>query len=216
MRRRDENKLRDSKRRVLVEAAEDLHAITELIRKREPSYKGGATWPFFEAGDGFPSCLKELPVLLANSDRYDRIGIIIDADFDFQARSQSLSKELQRLGVDQDVPPGSITELPTGQRLGVWIFPDNRHPGEVENFLRPALREDGKLWPWAQEAVQTAIEAKAAPTRNRLKSELRTWLAWQQDPGISYGTAVAQGLFDADDPTLDKFVLWFTTLFPTS
>lgn len=214
MRRADENKLSESTRRVLFEATEDLQAVTELLRKRKLRYSPGTSWPYFdiEHGGGFPQCLEALPDLLAHPIRYHRIGIVIDAETGFAERAKALAAKLREFGVPEEIPPGSVAEMPNGQTLGVWIFPNNRERGELEDFLRPALRDDG-LWPWAEKAVSRAVE-KGARTKNRLKSELRTWLAWQEDPGISDGTALAQTLFDPNDPALAAFVAWFLELFP--
>ena len=45
------------------------------------------------------------------------------------------------------------------------------------------------------------------------KAVLHTWLAWQQVPGLPYGTAMRARYFRDDSPAAQAFVSWFRTVF---
>ena len=54
------------------------------------------------------------------------------------------------------------------------------------------------------------------PPVDRLKAILHTWLAWQQEPGRPYGTAVGARFFRHDSPAALAFLAWFKRLFSVS
>ena len=45
------------------------------------------------------------------------------------------------------------------------------------------------------------------------KAVLHAWLAWQQEPGLPYGTAIRARYFMHDSPVAARFVAWFRRLF---
>jgi len=48
---------------------------------------------------------------------------------------------------------------------------------------------------------------------DRGKSTLHTWLAWQETPGLPFGTALRAEFFRHDTEDALRFVAWFRRLF---
>ena len=54
--------------------------------------------------------------------------------------------------------------------------------------------------------------AEFAP-QDQIKATLHTWLAWQKEPGLPYGTAIKAKYFGNNSPVAMDFVSWFKILF---
>lgn len=99
-------------------------------------------------------------------------------------------------------------------RVGVWLMPDNRSVGALEQFLETLVATDDKLLPLAVESTATAkMRGADFPDSARSKAVLHAWLAWQTRPGVPYGTAIAARFFMDDSNTALAFVGWFKRLF---
>ena len=93
-------------------------------------------------------------------------------------------------------------------------MPDNSSPGILEDFLSRLVPREDTIWDHAGEVV---AEARRFGARCRevdhLKSSLHTWLAWQEDPGLPFGTALRAQVFRHDSEDALRFVAWFRRLF---
>jgi hypothetical protein len=92
-------------------------------------------------------------------------------------------------------------------------MPDNISSGALEHFLG-RLVLPGPIWTYAAEVTEEARK-RGAPCleKDHAKSWLYTWLAWQENPGLPFGTALKGGLFEADSEEARRFVAWFRRLF---
>lgn len=93
-------------------------------------------------------------------------------------------------------------------------MPDNQHDGKLESFLQTLVDANDALFRYA---VKTTRRAKrlGAPfsDSSRGKAEIHTWLAWQKEPGLPYGSAIRARYFTHDSPAATAFVAWFRQLF---
>lgn len=93
-------------------------------------------------------------------------------------------------------------------------MPNNTDSGMLENFLQGLIAEGDKLLPVAQEATSKAIVAdRRFPEIHEQKAVMHTWLAWQEKPGLPFGTAITAQYFQHDTKTAQAFVNWFRKLF---
>ena len=93
-------------------------------------------------------------------------------------------------------------------------MPDNQRDGTLENFLRSLVEDDDPLFPYAEESAKHAKELGAVFSANDTdKAVLHTWLAWQEEPGLPYGTAMRARFFRDDSPAAQAFVTWFRAVF---
>ena len=163
--------------------------------------------------------LESIPVRLrVANEEGDAIGIVIDADTDAAARWHSLHGIFDEAGY-QDLPAvpapdGTMLKPPIGSFLpmvGVWIMPDNNTDGKLEDFLR-FLVPPGVLFDYVTETVE-AIPERRFSLNDKPKAVIHTWLAWQENPGRPYGTAITARFLDSNVPQVDALVAWLERLF---
>ena len=93
-------------------------------------------------------------------------------------------------------------------------MPDNKTYGMLENFVSNLIPQTDLLWPIAQDIVQKVIEkdCRFRPTY-KIKAELHTWLAWQEEPGKPMGQAITKGYLKASAIHAQEFISWMRQLF---
>ena len=93
-------------------------------------------------------------------------------------------------------------------------MPDNVSLGTLEHFLAKLVHPGHPIWTYAGEVTTEARQRGASCLdKDHAKSWLHTWLAWQETPGLPFGTALKAGLFEADHEDALRFVAWFRRLF---
>ena len=129
---------------LLVEGKDDEHVLYHLLKHHEvpEAFK-------VRNKEGVESLLNDLDVEIDQSD-LERLGIIVDADTDLQARWQSLRDRLMRLGYDATPeaprPEGTIIPQEGRPLVGVWLMPDNTLPGMLEHFISFLGADKDPLW----------------------------------------------------------------------
>ena len=159
------------------------------------------------------------PQLKTSREEGDVVGVVIDADSDLCARWQSVRDRLVEVGY-KDVPNapnpnGTIVEPPDNSLLpkaGVWIMPDNKTPGILEDFLQYLIPKSDALFSHAVNSVDSLPEQRFKD-KDRPKALIHTWLAWQKEPGRPYGTAITARFLDPDLPQADVLASWLERLF---
>ncbi|OAN65475.1 hypothetical protein A6A05_05825 [Magnetospirillum moscoviense] len=196
---------------LLVEGDDDFHVLAALCRHQgipesfEIIKKGG-----YEAlRDGLSNEIK--------SPGRRTLGIVIDADQDIAARWQSLAGASAKAGVTLPATPdpaGTIVETPGSPRVGVWLMPDNRTTGMLEDFVAFLVPEGDALFSRATDTI-TAIPAdlRRFSEIHATKATIHTWLAWQDEPGRPMGQAVTKRILDPDCSQAAAFALWLRRLF---
>ena len=146
------------------------------------------------------------------------IGFVLDADNTPKSRWQAVRDRLDDVDIalPGDTPvAGFVGDSGTYQtRVGIWLMPDNRRSGALEEFLMDLLANEDPLFQLAEASTRSAVERGAAfPGNHRRKAELHAWLAWQRRPGLPYGLAIAEHYFGHDSPSALGFVEWFKRVF---
>lgn len=104
-------------------------------------------------------------------------------------------------------------ELPA---VGIWLMPDNIAKGSLEHFVNAIRKSGDNLWSRADRVVEEI------PTQERLfgttqatvmKAKVHTWLAWQERPGLPYGSALRETYLDKDAPPALLLADWLRRLF---
>ena len=123
-----------SNRLLLVEGSDDQHVIRHLWERR---YRQPA--PFqISPRDGI---IRVIDAIRDEARVLGRqaLGIVLDANDSPATRWQSISDRLASLGIQTPATPdpdgtiiASTGDIP---RIGIWLMPDNRSLGELEDFV---------------------------------------------------------------------------------
>lgn len=194
----------------------NVHSMTSQAKRKRLI----AVDEFFEVKehDGIGNLLDALKTELKGDVSDDKYGIIVDADADLNIIWRKLQDILDKAGYE-DIPSspgvgGTILEQDGLPRLGIWIMPDNKLPGMIEDFISFLGPKNDELWPLAVSAVERAIEKKCnfRPSYKN-KAYLHTWLAWQEIPGRPIGQAITLKYADATAEHAQQLIAWFRNLF---
>ena len=166
-----------------------------------------------EARDGVDELLRRAAIVTSAP----TVGYVLDADGDPAARWFALRQKLLPNYPDlpeAPVPGGLIIARHVGgpSRLGVWLMPDNRLPGMMEDFLLTLAPPDDVLVPAAKQALTTLPERRFSEAHHT-KALLATWLAWQEEPGARPGLAITRHILRPDHPEAARFISWLKELF---
>lgn len=198
---------------LLVEGPEDFHTICQLLDVH--GIHDGVT---IESLGGYDEIRSDIRVRMKDSDQ-THFGIIVDADTNLAKRWESLHSMLEEYGYRdipvEPTPEGTIVYRDKNpQKFGIWLMPDNQSVGMLEDFARMSLPDNDKLWERALASVD------AIPAEDRLfkevhiaKARIKTWLAWQKEPGMSIGRAIHDGKLNGRADVGQRLVNWHRTLF---
>ena len=103
------------------------------------------------------------------------------------------------------IPAARIEGRP---RVGVWLMPDNRSAGELEDFILRLMPAGDAIWPRARRYIDDipAADRKFA-TGKTLRAEIHAWLATRAAPR-KMGAAIGAGDLNITDPLASQFVGW--------
>ena len=200
---------------LLVEGKDDKHVLKHICRNR-----GIPGLVSIESIEGAERLLDHFPIRLKRSkDEGDTIGVVIDADTDLDARWLRIRNRLTQAGYrnvpDLPNPQGTILDpsnRPILPKFGVWIMPDNKTTGILEDFLRFLIPQPDALLNYAETCVDSVPEQRFTDL-DEPKALMHTWLAWQEEPGRPYGTAITARFLDAGLPQADALASWLKRLF---
>jgi hypothetical protein len=173
---------------------------------------------------GIDNIVKALKTSIKGDAAHNRYGVVVDADTD--ETNAGLKETWRRLGAVlteigyTDIPSvpeldGTILrgneDLPL---MGIWVMPDNKLNGMIEDFIGFLGPQNDELWPLAIDIVEKVISTK----RNfrlsyKSKAYIHTWLAWQEEPGQPMGLAITKKYLDANAEHAQRFVSWIRKLF---
>ena len=201
-------------RALFVEGQDDLHALLHLLLRRGVQLDDIA----IEERGGTTGILRVIaPEVRVRTGSV--VGFVVDANDQPRNRWRAVANRLREVRVDVDGESPSEhgfigRSAYYGTRVGVWLMPDNLRPGAIENFLGDLIASNDALFRLATEATRRATELGAGfKSGDRRKAELHSWLAWQKEPGLPYGTAIKARYFSDTSPVADRFLDWFCELF---
>ena len=173
---------------LLVEGRYDRHVLDHIRRRHDPM-------PPFEIVDkgGLEKLLASIgPELKAPGRR--ALGIVVDANDDIEARWAAVTDRLGRAGIEvgDRNPSGTIVHgTSRDPDVGLWIMPDNRSPGELEDFIAAMIPRDDSVWPLSRAYIDgIPAESRLFRTRKELRAKVHAWLATRKRPrpmGLAIG-----------------------------
>ena len=198
--------------KLLVEGNDDQHVVWAICEKYHIAENFG-----IKDCTGIDKLLVEVPLRIKLRDQ--KLGILIDADTNLQARWQSLRNILIPLGYivpNEPEPTGSIVYSNINSTVvGIWIMPDNQVGGMLEDFARILIPEEDIFISTAERIISEIEMGGAARFSNshRSKALIHTWLAWQEAPGTPMGLALTKSYLNHNHRLCSLFVNWLNSLF---
>ena len=205
---------------LLVEGSEDAEVVGAIMKSHEIQ-------PAFDVSVvvGISQLKQAFKIRLKNTNVLRKLWVIVDADSDCHAVWQMLRDCLiSHGGYDVDaftpLPSGGAVFTPSDSEaitVGIWIMPDNSQAGMVESFLALLAKDDDTLIREAHATVER-LDAERDMHKNMFKhvhkpkAVIHTWLAWQNPPGRSMGTAILQKRIEYSKPLLGSFMRWLLQL----
>ena len=203
---------------LLVEGPNDRGVILGLMEKHHVEQKFT-----FVITTGIDNLLQQLDLYLKNAAAYGVIGMVVDADTNADSRWQQLRDRLMKTGkyACRKMPlddGGMIVEAEDQEqdaKVGIWIMPDNKYKGTLENFLLQMVPDDDVL---INEVERELVHLEKDDLRryrdiDRNKAKVHTYLAWENKPGTSLKTAIASRVLNPDADVAKLFVGWIRRLY---
>ena len=201
---------------LLVEGKNDCHVILALCK----AHKVPETFGIFKCGSD-EKVLKQLNARISQPEPPTTIGVVLDVDdMSIDRRWQSFKSKLKDYPYIIPVQPneeGTIIDEIEGEpkypKLGIWLMPNNKNTGMLEDFCHSLVEPDSLEF--AEKCVDNAKEKGITTFKDNHKSKavIHTYLAWQDEPGNPLGTAITAKALQADKPIAKKFTQWLTNLF---
>ena len=196
---------------LLVEGVDDLHFVKQFHDKLQLNLSFGIS-----VTNGFNKLCSELPIRVSQSG-IKILGVIVDADDDLDERWNEVVGVLTDKGIsapESPTPSGTIIQsnnrLP---KLGIWVMPDNKSIGELEDFAFNMIDKNDRVKPLAQCYINSIPKnLQKFKNNKRPKAELFAWLAHTEEPG-RIGASIGAGNFDIHSPISKEFANWLNQLF---
>jgi hypothetical protein len=200
-----------------VEGRDDQHSITNLLQRHGYEWNHNALAPFVRDSGGIEPIFQALPLALKT---YVRVGVVMDADLSPTNRWARVEAILKANKIEPPQSPNQqgIVIATTGparlERFGIWMMPNNRTEGALEDFLQRLVPAGDTCWQHADDSTRHACALGAPLKQNdHVKGAIHTWLAWQDPPGQPFGTALNAHILGHNSPEALDFVAWFRRLF---
>jgi len=201
-----------------VEGNDDKHAIIALLKRHGIDMANGRRPVMIKDHNGVERLLEAMPE--ATRTATDRpVGFVLDVDVEISDRWAAVCSRLKDAGL---VPPtvcpadGYFGQLPGyAHQVGVWMMPDcvSDH-GKLEHLLKTLVPAADRLWPHAEQTTDQAKKMGGRFSNNdQIKATTHCWLAWQQEPGKPFGTAISARFLRHDSPEALAFLRWLKRLF---
>lgn len=203
---------------LLVEGINDRSVIQGLMSKHNVAQEFT-----FAIATGVDNLFQQLDLYLKNTTAYGVIGIVVDADKDANSRWQQFKDRLNKTGKydckQMSLVDGGMiieaVEKDLDAKVGIWIMPNNKYKGTLENFLLKMIPKDDKLINEVEREL-TYIESEGLRRYrdvDRNKAKVQTFLAWGNKPGISINTAILSRVLDSNSDIAMLFIGWLIRLF---
>ncbi|MDE2827250.1 MAG: hypothetical protein OXL40_08075 [Bacteroidota bacterium] len=198
-----------------VEGPNDEHAIYHVLIRHGFDHQDVPSFGKNEGGK--QGVLDAIPIAVRTSTGKS-VGFVMDANDSPQDTWKAVTARLRKVGVQtpNEIPEEGFAGESNKYRVrvGVWLMPDNRKTGALEDFLRDLVEEGDPLFTHAKDSALAAKKHGAGYSDGDYwKAVLHTWLAWQEDPGYPYGKAIKARYFGVDSAAAKRFVRWFQHVF---
>lgn len=176
--------------------------------------------------------IKQMQIQLRSLDKPIIVGAILDADYvaDGGGTDKTLSRvknifNIMNVEITDTQKNGSgyifnrSDEMPAS---GLWVMDNLNNEGQFENWLIRVMDESEKTncFQEASTSINTSIHKKFN-SKQRIKAEVLTWLAWQVKPdagllNVFKSRNNTASLFNENHPDFENLKKWLSMLFCTN
>ncbi len=198
-------------KQLLVEGNDDFHTIMALCQKFNIKEN-------FDIVDckGIDTLFAELPVRLRQPE-IDTLAIIVDADTEINNRWDTIKSIFFKSGIviHDEINAGGLIVKSEDITIGVWIMPNNKLNGMLEDFISFLIPNEDELLPIAQQTLELIENSNLNKyiSSHKSKALIHCWLAWQENPGTPMGQAITKKFLTTDEETCQKLIVWLQTVF---
>lgn len=150
-------KLSKGRHQLYVEDQDDKHTIRHLLIRH--GFDHQEVQSFVEDKGDKPGVLSAIPIAVS-AGTGKSLGFVIDANDSPQDTWRAVTARLRKVGVQapKNIPEGGFVgeSKDYRARVGVWLMPDNRKTGALEDFLRDLINESDLLLPLAEDSARKA------------------------------------------------------------
>jgi hypothetical protein len=199
-------------KKLLVEGNDDQHVVWALCEQ----FKINETFDVIDC-NGISDLLQQIPVRLKQSG-IDTVGIIVDADLDISRIWNSLKSIFTKDGISlpQNPPEEGLILINKKQiTIGIWIMPNNKLNGILEDFISFLVPPDDSLFPIVNENLNTIEDRhlNKYKANDKSKAIIHSWLAVQEDPGTPIGLSITKRYLSTEEKICSVFISWIDNLF---
>ena len=157
--------------------------------------------------------LSQLNPLLMKNKRPEVIGIILDADNGVDARYKKIKDKIKNYKLPKSMPKGGLVHTEEQPKLGIWIMPNNKDNGAVEEFyLELATDLDDNF---ISHVIKQADSKNLTSFKeqHRRKAIMHTYFAWQDNPSMPLHSAINKIALNNNENIAKEFKSWLVKLF---
>ena len=211
---------------LLVEGQDDKHFVWQLCCLSNGSFcTKRSEHDFFVTLDGKVFQIKEkdnrselihsIRPELKESGR-EVVGVLVDTDADLVKCWEEVREGYSNTEITLPSSPDPAgTVIPAEGHMpktGIWLMPDNKHSGELEDFVWEMISPDDDVLSLAHCYIDSIPPPRKFRSEKARKAILYAWLAARKEPG-RMGAAVSAGDLTIKVPLCLKFIDWLAKLF---
>ena len=223
------NASRNSSGVLMVEGQDDKHMVWQLCRQyhslfstQRSGYEFSVTLrsqhkSFQITEQGNRSELVKAISLQVLASNIQAVGVLVDADDSSINCWREVAAGFNQAGVQLPTSPNSVGTIIPGQvfqpRIGIWIMPDNKSQGEIEDFVKDMIPIDDPIWPSSDQYIDSISQPNRKFVKQKIdKAKVHAWLATRKEPG-RIGAAIGAQDLDVNGQRCREFIQWISDLF---
>ena len=222
---------------LFVEGADDVSVVAGLLKRHGYDTEKGLKHLHIESLSGLKELLDAMQDII-KAQRGWPCGFVFDIDIEIKDRWQAVADRLKFTGdltttlstlIDPSCPAkgyiGRVEGYP--HPFGVWLMPDcasdhkkledliktlipNNHP--LKLFAETTTHGAAKIVDDANALASGEVVWKRFTASDTIKAVVRTWLAWQNEPGVAFGAALNSKILGHDSAEARAFLDWMSRL----
>ena len=170
---------------------------------------------------GAPNVFRRMASDITES-RRNAVGFLLDTDANIADRWEAIVERIYEahcsMNTQQSEPviPSSPqvdgTIIDYSPRIGIWLMPNNRDGGEIEDFLNQMVRKD-EVWKLSSKFINgIPREFREFGDHKVPKATFWAWLATRKKPGM-VKEAMSRSNLDVNSPLAQDFAEWLRRVF---